>query len=251
MSNSDSSSSSVLITGASSGIGAALVKRYLSANQHVHACGRNAEKLDSLLSDSAIETSATCQPLIFDVNDKKAIEESAEKVNSLDTLILNAGDCQYIDDVMSFDADAFESVINTNLTSLGGLLKYFLPKVKSGGTVVFVSSIATALPFSRTQAYGASKAGVDYLANSLRVDLREKGIKVILVHPGFIKTPLTDKNDFSMPFLMSSEQAAERIYRGVNAGKKYLHFPKRFTYLLKFIALLPSFIWLQVAKNRA
>lgn len=239
-----SSNQTALITGATSGIGQALVERYLSAGTNVVACGRNKEKLSHL-------TSAQCQTLVFDITNKQQVIDSAKHVNELDTLILNAGDCRYIDDVLDFDDEVFESVIETNLLSMGRMLKSYLPKIKTGGTVVFVSSIATVLPFSRTQAYGASKAGVDYLANSLRVDLRDKGINVTLVHPGFIKTPLTDKNNFSMPFLMSSQQAAERIYRGVSAGKNYLQFPKRFTFLLKFIALMPDFVWQFLSQKKA
>ena len=117
----------------------------------------------------------------------------------------------------------------------------------AGGQVVFISSSATLLPFPRAEAYGASKAGIDYLANSLRIDLKAQDIAVTLVHPGFIKTPLTDKNDFSMPFLLSSQQAASRIYQGVSAKKSYLHFPKRLTLLLKLLALFPDVVWQNIA----
>ena len=137
----------------------------------------------------------------------------------------------------------FASVIATNLQSLGYLLEHFLPKVTDGGQVVFVSSSATLLPFPRAEAYGASKAGIDYLAKTLRLDLKSENIDVTLIHPGFIKTPLTDKNDFPMPFLLSSQQAASRIYQGVSARKSYLHFPKRLTLTLKLLALFPDFVW--------
>jgi short-subunit dehydrogenase len=127
--------------------------------------------------------------------------------------------------------------------ALGALLQYFLPKVKQGGQVVFVSSSATILPFPRSEAYGASKAGIDYLANSLRLDLVEHGIGVTLVHPGFVSTPLTDKNNFSMPFILTSEEAAIRMIKGIQQGKKYLHFPKRLTLILKIFSYLPSALW--------
>ena len=109
--------------------------------------------------------------------------------------------------------------------------------------MVFVSSSATILPFPRSEAYGASKAGMDYLAKSLRLDLAANDISVTLVHPGFIKTPLTDKNDFSMPFLLTSEEAAQRIVKGIKGQKNYIHFPKRLTLLLKLFSLLPSSLW--------
>ncbi|MFC4655654.1 MULTISPECIES: SDR family NAD(P)-dependent oxidoreductase [Rheinheimera] len=232
----------VLITGASSGIGEALVGQYLQHGFTVLACGRNAAKLQQLaLANTAV------QPLLFDITEPEQIAQAASQVSELDLLILNAGDCRYMDDVMQFDGALFESVLQTNLVATGYLLQYLLPKLKPGGQLVLVSSSATLLPFTRAQAYGASKAGLDYLAASLRLDLVRHRIGVTLVHPGFIKTPLTDKNDFSMPFLLSAEQAAARIYQGVLQRKRYLHFPKRLTLLLKTMALLPERLWFWLA----
>ena len=129
------------------------------------------------------------------------------------------------------------------IISLGYLVKHFLPKLNKGGQLVFISSIASQLPFPKAQAYGASKAGVDYFANSLRLDLKSHGINVTLVHPGFIKTPLTEKNDFPMPFMLTANEAALRIYQGVKSRKDYLHFPKRLSLLLKLFRLLPNKVW--------
>jgi len=226
----------ILITGATSGIGLALFEQYTAQGDNVIACGRNQEKLH------AIATRAF-QTYSFDMTQPQQIASAAEDVNALDILILNAGDCRYIDDAKNFDGELFASVINTNLVALGALLQYFLPKVKKGGQVVFVSSSATILPFPRSEAYGASKAGIDYLANSLRLDLVEHDIDVTLVHPGFVSTPLTDKNDFSMPFLLTSEQAANRMIIGIEKRKKYLHFPKRLTLTMKILSFLPSSLW--------
>lgn len=230
------SSPIVLITGATSGIGASLFHLYVAQGYRVIACGRDAAKL-SLIASKAYKT------LAFDVTQKQQVIDAFEEIEHVDLLILNAGDCLYIDDAKQFNSEAFESIINTNLLSLGYVLASLLPKVGTGGQVVFISSSATILPFPRAEAYGASKAGVDYLANSLRLDLRKHGIGVTLVHPGFVRTQLTDKNDFNMPFMLSSEQAATRIYQGVDQRKTYLHFPKRLTVLMKVIALLPQAFW--------
>jgi NADP-dependent 3-hydroxy acid dehydrogenase YdfG len=235
----------ILITGATSGIGESLLYQYLANGYQVIACGRNQQKLQQLAHDNP-----NVIPLVFDITDRQKIIEAAETLNelsSIEILMLNAGDCRYIDNAKAFDGELFASVITTNLLSLGYLLECFLPKVSAGGQVIFVSSSATLLPFPRAEAYGASKAGMDYLANSLRLDLKAENIEVTLVHPGFIKTPLTDKNNFSMPFLLSSEQAASRIYQGVSARKSYLHFPKRLTLLLKLLALLPDVVWRNIA----
>ena len=230
------SESNVLITGATSGIGSALVDRFILNGDYIVACGRNQEQLN-ILSDKVMQTCC------FDITSPLAIENEAKKIGEIDVLVLNAGTCLYIDDAKNFDGETFQEVINTNLSALGYLLANFLPKVKAGGQVVFISSSATIIPFPRSESYGASKAGIDYLANSLRLDLADHNIGVSLVHPGFIKTPLTDKNDFNMPFLLTSEEAAERIFKGVRAKKRYIHFPKRLTLLLKLFSLLPSSLW--------
>ncbi len=223
----------VVITGATSGIGLALYKLYSEQGYEVITCGRNKEKLKAL-------TPKASKTLTFDVNDSNAVALAAKEVKHIDLLILNAGTCLYIDDAKQFDGEIFREVINTNLLALGALLENFLPLVNSGGQLAFISSSATILPFSRAEAYGASKAGIDYLANSLRGDLAKYHIEVTLIHPGFVKTPLTDKNNFSMPFLLTAEQASQRIYQGINQRKKYLHFPKRLTMLLKLLAFLPQ-----------
>jgi short-subunit dehydrogenase len=228
----------ILITGATSGIGEALMQQYSAENYDVIACGRNTIKLEEISLNTQIN-----QTLAFDITNEQQIKNAADKVSELDIIIFNAGDCRYIDNVMAFDANLFANIINTNLISLGYLVKHFLPKINKGGQLVFISSIASQLPFPKNEAYGASKAGVDYFANCLRADLLSHDIGVTLVHPGFIKTPLTDKNEFSMPFMISAEAAATRIFEGVKAKKNYIHFPKRLTLLLKLFRLLPSAVW--------
>lgn len=229
---------SVLITGATSGIGESLVELYAQHNFRVVACGRNELKLAALKSNIPdIET------LQFDITSKDQIAEALASVDGIDIAILNAGDCEYIDDVENFDSELFRRVINVNLISLGDMLPYIIPKLNSGGMLSLMGSSVTYLPFPRAQAYGASKAGVDYLAQTLRLELQPKGLNVSLIQPGFIKTPLTDKNDFDMPFLMNSEQAALRIFNGINNNKKLIRFPKRFIYLMKLMSLLPEKLW--------
>ncbi|TYK66205.1 SDR family NAD(P)-dependent oxidoreductase [Colwellia echini] len=235
----------ILLTGATSGIGLALFEQYVSRGDKVIACGRDEAKLARL----APRAYKTCQ---FDLNSPDEIKAAMQSLSldnvlaQVNIVILNAGNCRYIDDAKQFDGQLFQDIITTNLTALGWLLQGALPKLRSGSQLVFVSSSATILPFPRSQAYGASKAGIDYLANSLRLDLLKEGIDVTLVHPGFVKTPLTDKNDFNMPFLITSEQAATAIIAGVDKRKRYLHFPKRLTLLLKLFSLLPASLWQKI-----
>jgi len=242
----------VMITGASSGIGFALAQHYADADFHVIACGRNQASLDNIqqYSDN-IETRC------FDVTDKSAVETVNQSIDSIDILILNAGNCIYIEDPVNFNSEAFESIIQTNLISLAYLLEYFMPKLVKPFTgkaekpqLAFISSSATIVPFPKAQAYGASKAGVDYLAKTMAIDLAKHNVDVTLVHPGFIKTPLTDKNDFSMPFLLTVDQAADKIIHGIAQRKSYVQFPKRLTVLLHALASLPSSWWQALATRK-
>lgn len=230
------SAKKVMITGATSGIGLALFNAMSESQYDVIATGRNLEKLKAL---SPKPNKALC----FDITNKSEVLNLKNTISKLDILVINAGTCQYIDDAIQFNSQSFEEVITTNLISVGWLLEALLSKISKGGQIVFISSSATLLPFPRSEAYGASKAGLDYLANSLRIDLADKNIDITLVHPGFVKTPLTDKNDFAMPFIMSSDSAAQRIKKAIEKRSKYCHFPKRLTFLLKFFSFLPTRVW--------
>lgn len=223
----------VLVTGATSGIGKALVEHYAAGEHQVIACGRSSAKLEQFNHYQRVDN------LIFDVTDKQAVLASADGVDELDILILNAGDCEYFDEVVPFDSDKFERIININLVSMGYCLEGFLHKLSAGGQLVIVSSSAVMVPFPKAQAYGASKAGCSYLAKSLAVDLVAKGIDVTLVEPGFVKTPLTDKNNFDMPFLVTSEVAAHTIIKGIEKRKALVRFPSALMVSLRLLALLP------------
>ncbi|WP_282166607.1 SDR family NAD(P)-dependent oxidoreductase [Shewanella japonica] len=229
----------ILITGASSGIGLALARHYIELGYHVFACGRNEQSLNTI---------GGAYPLVFDINDKYQIEQASMQLSTmlnnkgltLTTVVLNAGSCEYIDNPLQFDGGLFERVINTNLIAMGYCLQFFLPLIAAHGRIGLMSSSATYLPFPRAEAYGASKAAVNYLASSLRLDLTQHDIGVSVICPGFVSTPLTDKNDFSMPMKISAQQAAIDIFSGLKKGRDEIHFPKRFTYILKCLACLPS-----------
>ncbi|NOU50319.1 SDR family NAD(P)-dependent oxidoreductase [Pseudoalteromonas sp. JBTF-M23] len=230
----------VLITGATSGIGRGLAEQY--ANDHiVYACGRNEQALSELTQIANITA------LQMDVTKIDEIKSQCAQIDALDLLILNAGNCEYIDDAKHFDSALFKRVIDVNLLSLGYCLEVLLPRLREGGQLIIVSSSASFLALPRAQAYGASKAGATYLAQSLAVDLDH--IDVSVVHPGFVKTPLTDKNDFSMPMAVSVEQATKAIMKGISKRKKEIHFPKRFTFILKLLQLLPFSMWLFLSKG--
>ncbi|WP_394205667.1 SDR family NAD(P)-dependent oxidoreductase [Shewanella waksmanii] len=233
--------SRILITGASSGIGEALTRSYQARGEQVIACGRSQAKLEQLTHLNGVSS------LQFDITDREQVMATASQVGQLDTIILNAGDCEYIDDAINFDSQLFERVINVNLVSVAYCLEAWLPHLAPHGRLVFVSSSAQLLPFPRAQAYGASKAGLTYLANVMQIELARHDIAVSVVHPGFVATPLTDKNTFDMPFKITAEQAANYIIAGVDKGKSDINFPGLFIFILKFLRALPSACWRAIA----
>jgi short-subunit dehydrogenase len=231
----------ILITGATSGIGKSLCLLYQKQGYAVIACGRNQQALDEMARLENVST------LSFDISDKVQVKQSLATLPELDLVILNAGSCEYIDDAKNFDGDLFARVITTNLIALGYCLQSVLPRIKKGGQLALMGSSASYLPFSRAEAYGASKAGVAYLAKTLAIDLIDNQINVCLINPGFVKTPLTDKNAFSMPMLITADKAADYIFKGLLKGKREIHFPMIFTFTLKILASFPNAVWRFIA----
>ncbi len=234
----------VLITGATSGIGLRLVSEYIENGYHVIAAGRNQDKLDELKQQHD-----NLQTLAFDVTKLDEIKQAAASLEALDHLVLNAGNCEYMKDLPAFDSALFERVIKVNLLSVGYCLEALLPKLKAGSQLGIVGSSVTYLAFTEAQAYGASKSGIDYLAKSLSVDLARSDIGVSLIQPGFVETPLTDKNTFEMPGKVSAEFAAKKIYAGMAAKKHIIRFPTFFILMLRFFSSLPFALWRKIAMS--
>lgn len=232
----------VLITGATSGIGFQLALDYRRAGWQVWGCGRDGERLLALGRHGIT-------PLQFDGRDASAVSEAAASLPRVDLVILNAGNCEYMDVAEGFDGGLFARVIETNLVATGHALAAFLPLLGAGGRLAIVSSSVSWLPLPRAEAYGASKAALDYLADTLRLDLAGKGIGVTLIRPGFVQTPLTAKNDFPMPCLVTVEEASRAIMAGLTAGRHQIHFPRRFIWLLRLLGALPTGLWLRFGRT--
>ncbi len=234
----------VLITGASSGIGHQLAIDYAQQHWQVIACGTNTARLNDL---KALNPNITT--LTFDVTNQQSTSLALDSLTDVPSLIIfNAGSCEYIDNG-KIDSALFKRVFDVNVMGIVHCLESLQPYFNTSTHLVFIGSLASVLPLPRAEAYGASKAAVAYLSQSLAVDLATRGIKVTLVNPGFVKTPLTDKNDFSMPMLVSPQIASNHIRRGISAGKAEISFPTLFSVILNSIAFLPLRLQLAVVKH--
>jgi short-subunit dehydrogenase len=233
----------ILITGATSGIGRQLALDYKSEGHEVWAVGRNEKSLAEL----------ECKGIMTGKVDLTKHEESLawfKTLSSLDLAILNAGTCEYLD-MPDFDSELVSRVMRANFESMAISVEGVLPLLKKGVNphLVGVGSSAAYLHLPRAEAYGASKAAVSYMIHTLRITLAPEKIDVSLICPGFVKTPLTDNNDFPMPFRITTEQASNYIRKGIKKRAKEIHFPKKFTSFMKLLSLLPLDLWQIIAKK--
>lgn len=234
----------VWLTGATSGIGLALARRLLAEGHRVAISARRREALEELAEG---HDNALVVPL--DVTDRESVREAGRHIDEafggLELVIHNAGTCEYLD-AEHFDIDLVERVFAANFHGAIRVVDTALPLLRKSRDndgnqplLAAVSSSAAYLALPRAEAYGASKAALSYFLESLRLDLASERIDVSIVHPGFVKTPLTERNDFPMPMRVSAEFAAEAILKGLEKRALDIHFPKRFTLILRLLGILP------------
>jgi short-subunit dehydrogenase len=236
----------VWVIGASTGIGAATAKLLLDAGARVALSARSADKLREIAGGSA---NALVEPLDFTHGAEVtgAWERIRAKWNGVDLVLVVAGTHKEMRAWGLNEKDARElfevnlhAVVNTTAAVVPGLLG------QGHGAIGIVASVAGYRGLPKALIYGASKAAVINFTEALYLDLHPKGLGVYLIMPGFVKTPLTDGNDFTMPHLISAEEAAREIDAGLRAGEFEIHFPRAFTRQLKFLRLLPYrwYFWL-------
>jgi NAD(P)-dependent dehydrogenase (short-subunit alcohol dehydrogenase family) len=232
----------VWIIGASSGIGLATAQALAQAGAKVVVSARKRAPLDEFVAQHS-----TALALALDVNQADAWQGAVESVmalGALDVVMYCAGTYQAMR-ATDFKLDVALAHNQTNyigaLYMLGALLPSLLRQAQAGQSahISLVSSVAGFRALPQSLAYGPTKAALTHLAEGMYLDLREQGLGVSVIHPGFIETPLTAQNHFAMPALMKPEQAAQKILQGWSEGLFDIHFPKRFTRWLKLLRLLP------------
>jgi short-subunit dehydrogenase len=241
----------VWITGASSGIGRALALLLAREGDMVAVSARSEAALASLAGEAAAGGRIKIFPV--DVADTDAMKRQAraieESIGPLDLAIFNAGTHEPVEPA-TFDAAPFRRLMEINLMGTVNGLAAVLPNfvARRHGHVAVVSSVAGYRGLPQAAAYGASKAALINLAESLKLDLERNGVKISLINPGFVRTPLTDRNPFPMPFLMEVDDAARRIARGLERGGFEITFPRRFTWMVKFARILPYALYFRLIR---
>lgn len=249
----------VWITGASSGIGREAARQYAQLGHTVSISARNSEALRALAVDCRDYTGELF-PAVMDLTDvdqtAAGFEDICKNVGVPDLTILNAGTYER-NTASAFDRSVFETTMNINFMGTVNCLQQVVPACleRGSGHIVVVSSVAGYRGLPGASAYGASKAALINMVEAMHPELAARGVCISLVNPGFVRTPLTDKNKFPMPFLMDVDDAVRAMIAGIESQRAEVTFPKRFTWMLKLLRVLPItlYLWLtrwMIKRNR-
>ncbi len=232
----------ILITGASSGLGAELARQYATKNNELILLARRHEKLFKLRSQ-LFEKCKSVDIVVADVTAFKSLQNKIRQIGSVDMVILNAGISLGHSGAFATIAE-FQNLYDVNVLSNHAILEILLPRFKEqgGGKIVFISSLASLFCMPSSKVYSSSKRALNAYAEGLRYKYKKDNIKVVNILPGFIKSELTDKNDFNMPFLLETEDGVKRIIRAIEKEKRVYPFPFRFYLIIRLLNLLPHFL---------
>ncbi|MEZ5922902.1 MAG: SDR family NAD(P)-dependent oxidoreductase [Hyphomicrobiaceae bacterium] len=238
---------SAWITGASTGIGRELATQLARDGVRVAASARTAERLDELA-----KSQPGIVPVPVDVSDRKAVaaahQLAVEAIGPVDLAVLNAGVWHPMS-ASAYDASRVAQSMSINYLGIAYALELLIPAMIANrrGHLALVGSVAGYRGLPKAAAYAPSKAAVISLAETLRLELPRHGITVSLVNPGFVESPMTAVNDFPMPFMIKSEDAAQRILKGLARGKFEIAFPWQLVMMLKLLRLMPNGLYLRLA----
>jgi NAD(P)-dependent dehydrogenase (short-subunit alcohol dehydrogenase family) len=235
----------VWLTGASKGIGYHLATALIEAGAQLIVSARDTSVIADMPASDHIDCDVTQAEDV-----KRVVERIVAKHGGLDCIILNAGNAEYVN-TKRFDSAVYERMMAVNFTSQVYAVEACLPHLRNSFSpyIVAMSSSVAWTGLSRGHAYSASKAASRNFFQGLALDLAREDIAVSVICPGFVRTPLTDKNDFNMPGLIEPETAAKHIMNGMQSMKPEISFPKRFTIPFRLITILPARLRFAILKR--
>jgi short-subunit dehydrogenase len=237
------------IIGASSGLGAALAELLDGRVSNVAISARSADKLDALQA-----ASKTMAAFPLDVTDEAAVAECYRQIESkdgpVDLVVISSGTWDVVTPP-DLDPHVFKKAMEVNFMGVINVLAKVVPDMmkRGKGQIAIISSVAGYRGLPKAAAYGSTKAALINLAESLHPELAESGVTLSIVNPGFVDTPMTAVNDFPMPFLMPVDEAAERLLKGLERKYYEITFPRRFTWIMKLLRLLPNVVYLWLVRR--
>ena len=243
----------IWITGASTGIGKTLALKLASEGFTVAVSARSIKNLKKLKNESkSLKGSINIYPLDISLRSQviSTFNKIEKKLGNIGTVILNAAINKPINS-QNFSSQKLENIMHVNYVGTTNVLEPVIKKFtkRKFGKIAVVASLAGYVGFPNSSAYSPTKAALISLCESLRSDLELYNVILQVINPGFVKTPMTDKNNFYMPFLISSEKSAEYIYKGLLTNRFEIFYPKIFGYILKVLRFLPYFLLLPVLKS--
>ena len=241
----------IWITGAGKGIGRELARHYAGNGWTVAVSARTLADLQTLASELPVRRVNVFQ---LDVTDTEAVKATVHKIEDelgpLDMVILNAG-THVPTNARELSLDDTRHLVETNfmgaVIGIAAAVEVF--KERSRGHIAVVASLAGYRGLPGAAAYGATKAGLINFCEAMKPDLEQIGVKLTLINPGFVDTPLTAKNDFPMPFLMNAEDAALRIAKELDKTAFEITFPSRFVILMKLLRILPYRLFFMLTRR--
>jgi short-subunit dehydrogenase len=246
----------VFITGASSGIGQALALRYYQAGYRLALVARRTGVVSDWAQGQSLDPSrwAVYAADVADAASMAAVAQQCTAQQGLpEVVIASAGISIGVDTALASDLPVFQQVVTTNLFGTATTFQPFIEPMRQrgSGALVGVASVAAIRGLAGHGAYCASKSGVVAYCESLRLECRAAGVKVVTIVPGYIDTPLTRGNSYSMPFLMPAEDFAERAFRAISEGDSYRVIPWQMGVVAKLMRLLPNGLFDRLFSGRA
>lgn len=241
----------VFITGASSGLGQALAKHYAAQGHELGLVARRSERLQELVR----ELSVPAHVYAVDVRDRVGLRNAAEdfisKVAAVDIVIANAGVSAGTLTECDEDFEVFGEIFEINVLAMVSTFEPFVPAMieRGSGTLVGIASVAGVRGLPGAGAYSASKSAVSTYCESLRLELKPKGVDVVTIAPGYVKSEMTAKNPYGMPFLLETEEFARRAAKAINAKRRYAVIPWQMAIVARLMRLLPPWLYDRLAIN--